>query len=85
MWIKEVFRGIPKYFKLNENENTTLWDAVKQFLNRSSIELKAYIQAKKRTEVNRDNQQNPSWSFDKTLARLTFKNGEKTQTPNIRN
>jgi len=32
MWVKEVFRGIPKYFKLNENENTTLWDAVKAVL-----------------------------------------------------
>lgn len=40
---------------------------------------------KKEQKVNRDNQQTQSWSFDKTLARLTFKNGEKTQTPNIRN
>ena len=59
MWVKEVFRGIPKYFKLNENENTTLWDAVKAVLKQKFIELKAYIQGKKRTEINRDNQQNP--------------------------
>lgn len=55
MWIEEVFRGIPKYFKLNENENTTLWDAVKVVLKQKFTELKAYISGEKGTEVNRDN------------------------------
>ena len=46
-WNKEeISREIFKYFKLNENKNTTyqnLWDAVKAVLRRKCVALNAYI------------------------------------------
>ena len=46
-WNKEeISREIFKYFKLNENKNTTyqnLWDAVKAVLRWKCIALNAYI------------------------------------------
>ena len=45
-WIKAIKREIRKYFKTNENENTTyqnLWDAAKAMPREKFIAINAYI------------------------------------------